>query len=377
MAPSRFESMPPELKLETYSYFDYNDLLPLSHVSSFWRHLVLQDKRWNEWFELIVNPETGESIRDIMTRFKILDKIPIRTIVTLCFGTNVKCSMCTKNTSFLFLPLLRRICGDCLDSESKKDTVAVMCLSTALTTYDVSEKDLRDLIVLHWEETDPERRKKTYIAQAKLVSAQLVKNIAIEKHGGEDKLETHLQYKKERVQKAYDKRLKEYETAAAERKRLRKLGDKDGAAAVKNGKKALQKTRPKIPAVLKVAPFTPPFYHWISTMATTFVAPDAVTGDLVSQKLVQCKMCNVIANVAWQGLSAAEQKAKPEGPDFPELMLAGLIPEHEEEEHYALEGDACWWGCHGEYFVGRMCDVCLNAEALETKAELVRTGGWD
>ncbi|KAJ7747827.1 hypothetical protein B0H16DRAFT_1554735, partial [Mycena metata] len=377
MAPSRLESIPPELKLEIYSHFDYNDLLPLSHVSTFWRNLVLQDKRWNEWFEMIVNPATGKSARETMASFKLLDVIPKRTIVNLCSPTKLKCALCSMNTSFLFLPLLKRICVDCLEKK-EDETLAVVCLSSALTRYDVSEKDVREVVVLHWEETDPERKKTMGIWRAKLVSAHHVKEVAIEKYEGEDKLATHLQYKKERVRKAYDKRLAEFNTAAAERTRLKKRGDKDGAAAVtlKNGKKALQKTRPKLPAILKEVPFAPEFYRWMSVMITNFLVPDATTGRLAPQKLVECKMCNVMANVRWRGLSTAEQKSELK-PDFPEPMLTGLIPAHEVEVHYAREGERCWERCHDDWHMGPICEACLNAEALATKAELVATGHWD
>ncbi|KAJ7658422.1 hypothetical protein B0H17DRAFT_1337732 [Mycena rosella] len=121
---------------------------------------------------MIVNPETKETARDIMAQFKVLDVIPARAIVTLCF--TAKCSLCTNNTTFLFLPLLKRICNDCLNPE----THAVVSLSAALTTYDLSEKDAKDVVVLHWEKTDPERKKTEILTRAKLVSTQAVKEIA-------------------------------------------------------------------------------------------------------------------------------------------------------------------------------------------------------
>ncbi|KAJ7768123.1 hypothetical protein DFH07DRAFT_306820 [Mycena maculata] len=140
---------------------------------------------------MLVNPESKGSIRDDLARFQALDKIPIRCIVTLCFYT--RCSICSKNTTWLFLPELKRICGDCLDPE----TNAAMSYSAALTTYDVSEKDTADVVVLYWEDKDPEWKKKMGVnTRAKLVSKSVVKSIAIEKHGGEEKLATHLQYKK-------------------------------------------------------------------------------------------------------------------------------------------------------------------------------------
>ncbi|KAJ6589248.1 hypothetical protein B0H19DRAFT_1103386 [Mycena capillaripes] len=371
MARSRLTSLPPELKLEIYSYLEHNELLPLSHVSKLWRSLVLQDSRWNKWFEMIASPKNGESFREIMERFKVLDVIPRRTIVNLCFDT--ECSVCGENTPFLFLPLLRRLCDDCLQDEAYE----VMCLSVALTMYDLSEKDVRDVVVLHWEEeTDPEKKKSSFISRVKVVSTAAVKNVAIEKYGGEDALATRLKDKKARVRKAYEKRLSAYNTAIAEREQLKRRGDAAGAAAVtlKNSGKAPQKTRPKLPSILKNAPFTPPFYRYIGFLQTNFLAADPLTGHLTPQKLIECKMCNVMANLRFQDLPTAEQ---PEtGPDY-RYMLSGLLAEHEKQVHHAREGDRCLQGCaFSDGYWGR-CDTCLNAEALETKAHLVQFGAWE
>ncbi|KAF7334444.1 hypothetical protein MVEN_02273900 [Mycena venus] len=379
MARSRLNSLPPELQLEIYSHIPHTDILHLSHVSKLWRSIVLQDSRWNKWFEMIVNPEDGERASDIMARFKVLDMIPKRTIVTLCFDT--KCTLCGKTTTWLFLPLLQRICPDCLD----EDTHAVMSLSSALAVYDLSEKDVCDVVVLYWEETDQELKKKNILNRAKLVSRLAVKHVAIVKHGGEDALATHLQYKKDRLQKAYDKRLAEYNAATTERARLKARGDETGAAAVtlRGRQKAPQKTRPKLPAILKEEPYIPKFYQAISVMPTNFLVLDAHTGCLVAQKLVQCKMCNVIANLRYQDLSPSmlDDTTKP---DFPEMMLAGLLDEHEQKVHHAREGDMCYEGCntffnddYSDIGAPSRCDTCLNAEALATKADLVASGGWD
>ncbi|KAJ7488603.1 hypothetical protein B0H11DRAFT_2013058, partial [Mycena galericulata] len=230
MERSPLNSLPPELKITIYEYFGHKELLVISHISKCWRDIVLEDKRWIEWFEMLLDPHTGETIRNIMARFQLLDQIPLRHIVTLCFYP--KCSLCSFSTDYLFLPLLKRICHECLH----KETHAVMALSAALTTYDVSEKDVSDVVVLcvflllrivymqtllqssHWEETDPERKKQMGVmTRAKLVSELAVKTIAIQKHGGAENLATNLQYKKERVRKAYDKRLAEYEAASKEK----------------------------------------------------------------------------------------------------------------------------------------------------------------
>ncbi|KAF8205372.1 hypothetical protein K438DRAFT_536356 [Mycena galopus ATCC 62051] len=171
MACSRLSSLPPELKLEIYFYVCHIDLLPLSHVSKYWRSIVLHDGRWNKWFEMIINTQDGKCLGEIMERFKILDVIPKRTIVTLCFNT--KCSQCRRNTPFLFLPLLQRVCDRCLYSDQ---TYNVIGLSSALVIYDLSERDVREMVVLHWEKTDPEKNTKNI---TKLVSRLAAENVYV------------------------------------------------------------------------------------------------------------------------------------------------------------------------------------------------------
>ncbi|KAJ7473939.1 hypothetical protein FB451DRAFT_1367008 [Mycena latifolia] len=351
--------LPPELKLEIYNYLPHTDLLAVSHLSQSWRSLVLGDSRWNQWLEMIVNPETEESARTILARFKVLDTIPARTIVSLCFSP--KCSLCPTETPFLFLPLLKRICSKCFHPEKH----AVMALSVALTTYDLSEKDIKDVVVLHWEETDPARKKTSVMTRAKLVSVLAVKNIAIAKHGGEENLATHLKYKTDRMRKAYEKRLAEYTAATTERMQLTARGDAAGAAAVtlKNSKK-VPKTRPKMPAILK-EPFIPEFYRWICVLATNFLisGPDG----LGAQRLVQCKICNAMTNLRWEDSDAKSRGAEPL---YPDPMLSGLIPAHEEEVHYAARDDGCYSGCYAEDEYTEMwgrpprCEACLNVEAM-------------
>ncbi|KAJ6541005.1 hypothetical protein DFH09DRAFT_1322866 [Mycena vulgaris] len=213
MTLSRLNFMPPELKIVTYYHIDHRDLLALSHVSKFWRSFALADRRWAAWFELIVDPESGRSARDSLIRLQVLDLIPARrvAIVTLCFSK--KCTICLKDTTDIVLPLLKRICAKCLHPENH----AIMALSTVLTTYDLSEKEVQDVLVLNWQAADSEQNKgKGFLSRVKLVSVSAVKEIAIEKHGGEDNLASHLQKKKARFLKTYEQSLAEYNVANAE-----------------------------------------------------------------------------------------------------------------------------------------------------------------
>ncbi|KAJ7488502.1 hypothetical protein B0H11DRAFT_2406555 [Mycena galericulata] len=327
-------SVPPEVKITIY--------------------IVLEDKRWIKWFEsltspgthrfqMLVDPHTGETVRDIMARLQLLDQIPLR------------------------LPV----------SSSPQETHAVMALSAALTTYDVSEKDCSEVVVLHWEETDPERKKLMgVITRAKLVSELAVKTMyafgfncfnmhqrsltrkyfysAIQKQGGAEKLAAHLQYKKERVRKAYDKCLAEYEAASKEKMMRKARGDKAGADAVtlKNAKK-VQKTRPKIPAILK-EPFKLLlyFYQTVGIMQTNFLVFD--NGRAVAETLVECTACVIMANLRWQD--------------------SGRIATHEQEEHIIpRDSDLCSSGCYIDFDdlgLPARCDACLNFQALAEKEEL-------
>ncbi|KAJ7220992.1 hypothetical protein C8J57DRAFT_1393524 [Mycena rebaudengoi] len=190
MALSRLAFMPPELKIMTYYEFDPLDLLSVSHVSKFWRSLALEDKRWDAWFDKVAHPK-GEAAEHLLARYKLAGSISKRAIVTLCFYT--KCAMCPEHTWDIFLPLLKRLCRKCLDLPEH----AVISFSSALATYDLKERDIGDALVVHWEETDPEVKKKLGILyRAKLMSESVVKQIAIKKYGGEANMTTHLEAKK-------------------------------------------------------------------------------------------------------------------------------------------------------------------------------------
>ncbi|KAJ7696996.1 hypothetical protein B0H17DRAFT_1266727 [Mycena rosella] len=351
--------MPPELQLETY----HTDLLSLSHVSKFWRSFVLQDRRWATWFKMIVNPVTNTSPREFLARFKVLDAIPARAIVTLCFST--KCAHCSKDTPNIFLPLLKRICDDCLHPK----THAVVSLTAALTGYDLSDKDVQGVVVLHWEETDAEKRKNPIMARAKLVTGSSLPlthrtktpRSAIEKHGGEDNLTAHLTAKKARALESYEKRLAEYNLADTERKRLKATGDLAGAAAVTwKDNKQLPKTRPRIPPLLKT-PLAPAFYQDICILHTNFLALE--DDHLIAHSLVKCRLCAIIAE-----LHAHEDSSEPAYPDF---MRPALLPAHEERQHYARRDNPCsrmLSDDEDEDFFGS-CDTCLNHLAIVYKEE--------
>ncbi|KAJ6566554.1 hypothetical protein B0H19DRAFT_1138154 [Mycena capillaripes] len=254
MALARLASMPPELKLVTYYHFELEDLLAVSHVSTFWRALVLGDRRWNSWFEMIFDPESGQTAGQIMSSLQVQGVIPKRTIVNLCFDT--KC-ICSKYTAQIFLPLLKRICDECLDPEDH----AIMSLSAALTTFDLNEKDIANMIAL-----------RSPFKNVKLVSTMAIKDVyvagfpsisksphrtadpfsAIEKYGGEQKLTAHLQTCIAHCRTAYEARIAEYNAATNKRNRFTENGDLESVEAVtlKNNKK-IPKMRPKMLAILR------------------------------------------------------------------------------------------------------------------------------
>ncbi|KAJ7768144.1 hypothetical protein DFH07DRAFT_769356 [Mycena maculata] len=325
------------------------------HISTFWRSIVLEDKRWLTWFEMLVDPETEESIRDILSRLQALDFIPIRCIVTLCFYT--RCSICSKNTTWIFLPELKRICVDCLQPENHD----VMSYSAALTTYDVSEKDTADIVVLHWEERDVGWKKKMGVnTRAKLRNR--------EARRGRETGDSSLIYKKARLRKAYEKRLSEYEAATAERRKLKAGGDAEGADTV-------AKTHPKLSAILREINSAEPlfaFYQSTCVLPTNFLVFDGATGSVEAQTFVACVICNIIANLRWEDGDPITGKREP--PQFKEHMLSGLLSAHEEEHRTARETDRCYSRCldDDDYDLGSppRCDVCLNVEALYEKDDL-------
>ncbi|KAJ7018915.1 hypothetical protein C8F04DRAFT_1149583, partial [Mycena alexandri] len=334
MSLARLASMPPELQLETYYNFGFSDLLTLSHVSKFWRAFVLGDRRWSTWFDMIVDPKTEESARSMLSRFQSTNMIPERTIVNLCLST--KCSVCSTDTADIFLPLLERICHECLDPEEH----AVMSVSAALTTFDLSEKDVTPNIVILQSEVGT-----AHIKSIKLVSKSAMKALAIKKYGGASNLETHLQIRKARSQTSYDIRIAEYDAAMALRNQLVATGDLAGAAAVTLTNKKTPKTRPQMPTILK-RPYAPPAYQTYSIMATNFLSVQ--NGVVVAQKLVYCGICVIMA--------------EERGPHPNPMKRTGLAL-HEQQIHYARRDDDCQGAVDG------ICDACLNRFAIEVKAE--------
>ncbi|KAJ7475321.1 hypothetical protein B0H11DRAFT_1324294 [Mycena galericulata] len=333
MERSPLNSLPPELKLTIYEYFGHKELLVISHISKCWRDIVLEDKRWIEWFEMLLDPHTGETIRDIMARFQLLDQIPLRHIVTLCFYP--KCALCSFSTEYLFLPLLKRICHECLH----KETHAVMALSAALTTYDVSEKDVSDVVVLCVF-----LLLRIVYMQTLLQTQPLGRNRpgAQEADGRNDAREV-------------GERIGRQDHAGAD------------AVTLKNAKK-VQKTRPKMPAIIK-EPYKLllDFYQTLGIMRTNFLVFDI--GRAAAETLVECVVCVIMENLRWQ--DGGPIGSKPQWRDF---MFSGELAAHEEEEHIIpRDCDLCSSGCHiDDEVLGRpaRCDVCLNFEALAEKEEL-------
>ncbi|KAJ7484937.1 hypothetical protein B0H11DRAFT_2019312 [Mycena galericulata] len=349
---SRLTSMPAELQLMTYYHFEYTDLLAVSYVSRFWRAVVLGDRRWAVWFEMITNPDSGERIRNSLARFNVLDAIVKHSIVTLCFYT--KCSVCLQETANIFLPLLKRICNNCLNAEDH----AVMTLSAALTAYDLKEQDATDVLTLDWEPTNPTDKKQSRVkTRARLVSKSVIKTISINKYGSETKLEAHLQAKKARLLSAYEPRLAEYTAAMNERKRLKAKGDETSAAAVtlSNGK-PIPRARPQMHPILKNS--SPPnIFRTISIVPTNFLTVE--DGYMVAQQLLRCSICCIIADLRAEHLDGE--------PQYPDFMRSVLLPAHEDEQHHQRRYDTC----RGTS-TGSPCYPCLNLQALEIKDDLDR-----
>ncbi|KAJ7136494.1 hypothetical protein C8R43DRAFT_612455 [Mycena crocata] len=340
MALARLAFMPPELKLETYHHLEFDDLFALSHVSQFWRSLVLADRRWTAWFDMLRDSGTCRNVETALSGFKMLGTISKRDFVNLCFSS--KCSACSKYTPTIFLPLLKRLCNECLHLEKP----AVLSLTSAIARYDLNENDITTagIVVL-------------YIGslRVRLVSESAVEKIAIEKHGGAANLATHLQTKRARLLANYQARVGEYDTVHTERARLKAAGDLAGAAAVtlKNNK-PLPKTRPQMPAILKTSP-TPPFYKFRCTLSTNYLAVDTETGCVGPHSLVKCTICIIIAE-----LRANDRGG---GPEQTAWMPSSAVVAHEQREHRASRDAGCWRR-EGDDELG-ICEGCLNRAALE------------
>lgn len=79
MALSRLQSIPIEIQFYAFRELGPYDLLSLSHVSTYWRAFVLSDKRWAEWFSMIVNDE-DDTLETCLTNFNVLDSFSKRCV---------------------------------------------------------------------------------------------------------------------------------------------------------------------------------------------------------------------------------------------------------------------------------------------------------
>ncbi|KAJ7159449.1 hypothetical protein C8R46DRAFT_1108332 [Mycena filopes] len=345
MSASCLTRVPPELKLLIYSECHPHDLLSISHVSQFWRYLVLNDKRWNEWFALISNESEGTA-EAFFSRYKIIDSIPKRTIVTICFYN--KCVECSAYTTDIFLPLLKRVCAKCL--RDKK--YAVISFSSALTTYDLKEKDLSDVLILHWEETDPGIKKSFGVfTRARLMSESIVKQIAIRKHGSEANLATQLERKRATARTAYEKRVAAYDAAKRD-------VDTNSLPTGKAKPRLPKSRRPAVPALLKNS-VTPPFLQNFALFQFGFLSVDPGDLSLRLKQLERCQICVIMENLREDECEALYPNFKGYVWKDPGVMPPELIASHQEEMH--SEEECPWDYEHRE----ERCDVCLNSDALD------------
>ncbi|KAJ7129958.1 hypothetical protein C8R46DRAFT_1363037 [Mycena filopes] len=355
MSASCLTRVPPELKLLIYSECHPHDLLSISHVSQFWRYLVLNDKRWNEWFALISNESEGTA-EAFFSRYKILNSIPKRTIVTLCFYN--QCVECSAYTTDIFLPLLKRVCVKC--RRDKK--YAVISLSSALMTYDLKEKDLNDVLILHWEETDPTVKSRLGVFyRARLMSESIVKEIAIRKHGSEANLATQLERKKAAARTAYEKRVAAYDAAKR---------DAD-AEAVSAGKVKAKSRRPAIPALLKNS-VTPPFFQNFALFQFGYLSVDSGDLSLRFQQLDYCRICFIMEKLRENTHNSLYPDSPYEWKD-PGTIPLELIPSHQQDVHYSLGDAECENYC-AEDHCEELCNVCLTHYAVEILQEIASDG---
>ncbi|KAJ7631801.1 hypothetical protein B0H17DRAFT_535399 [Mycena rosella] len=236
-----------------------------------------------------------------------------------------------------------------------------MSLSSGLTTYDLKDRDIGDLLVLNWEETDPAKKRGLGIFyRAKLISQPALKEIAIKKHGSEANLATHLQRKRATLLAAHQQRVADYETAIAERQQLLNEGDTSAAAAVTMGptKKKIPKSRPAIPAMLNGSG-TPPFYQTFAIFRGGFLSVE--NGVVSHDKLVRCMLC-----VMMEKLRDDDCKARGDSFEFidPGFMPPTVLDAHKEAAHYDREEEECFDGCADDGDSEGRCRICFNASAV-------------
>ncbi|KAJ7150873.1 hypothetical protein C8R43DRAFT_1127798 [Mycena crocata] len=239
MALARLSSIPLELQYLASKELDPFDLLTLSHVSQYWRAFVMDDKRWSEWFGLIVSAD--ESLEECLARLNVSDVLPKRNLVYRCLCDS--CTVCGEYAAQLYIPHMKRVCDKCL----RGDEFIVLPLSSALAKYDLRERDASGVLTLEY--VNPNRNSKR---PAKLVSESMVKKAAIHRYGSADLLSAHLAWKTKSARNTYSTRSEDYRAAVRTREALEEAGDTAAASAVVLARtgRAIPKAFPAYPGIL-------------------------------------------------------------------------------------------------------------------------------
>ncbi|KAJ7087050.1 hypothetical protein C8R43DRAFT_310186 [Mycena crocata] len=241
----------------------------------------------------------------------------------------------------------------------------MLALSSSLSTYDLKEKELTDVLIFHWREnSNAEGSSKNQMwSNIKLLSEVAVKEIAINKHGSEAKLVAHLERKQAAARIAYDQRIAEYETAIQERSRLFMAGDAAAAAAVAmpNNKK-IPKSRPALPTILRKSSMLNGLYRSFVVFDTGCLSVGAE--GVVFNTLVRCQLCVIMENLRkidderWTDYSYKWVD--------PGVMPSELIADHEQKIHYECQETECGSYCQENWEANgaNRCDICLNGSAI-------------
>lgn len=180
---------------------------------------------------------------------------------------------------------------------------------------------------------------------------------AIDKHGGEENMKTHLADRKARARAVYDEKMSDFRTAKQEQCALQRAGDAKAAAAVTMGPKKTKvpKRAPAMPPLLRNSS-TPSFYSHCVTFHPGWLGVDDEGHTVKPDPGDLCAYCSLI--VWLRGKQRGEANPDPSGLT---LQPKSTLPKHRQAHVHRAMTEKCKLGCSED---GDKCDACLNYGAF-------------
>jgi len=157
------------------------DPFALSHVSKRLRKVSKDERLFESWYKSLEESVKKNIMDHGLSRIQSATNISKRAIVILSLRRT--CSSCGCEADSIHSAMSLRICHLCMATRVE---YAVITTSNAMRLFDLTAADLKPLIQLSVKAGEDDRPKKFKAAQ--FVSLELVKNIALQKHGAKERV---------------------------------------------------------------------------------------------------------------------------------------------------------------------------------------------